>query len=607
MMQAAEETGSRRHAAAAVRGWRDAAALAGLLLGMAAAHAAAPPAAGRAAGFIGAHAASTSAPAPVDSWRVVPEVQHGGVGAELPQDHRDFAQLKGPFTSPEQVTRACLECHRDSAHQVMSTIHWTWKAWDPNTRQMVGKNHVYNNFCVSPVSNEQFCTVCHAGYGSTDPDKFIPFDQRTQDHVDCLVCHDRTKTYHKIPFIGGNPALSKIAVRPGCGEVYGTDQPYVMPEDLAYIAQHVGSPTRYTCGQCHFYGGGGDGVKHGDLDSTMAQPSRAEDVHMDAKGLDFSCQQCHRTANHQVSGSRYVTDVTPRHGRYMRGAAHNGQAASCVSCHGRTPHTGKDLDARIEAATLNMHTRTIACESCHIPAFARGGLPTKMEWNYATAGKLAPNGSPLVIDNRKGWNTYWGVKGSFEWAENVVPSYRWFNGTERWMTIGSRVGDFENAKGVVQINAIEGGPGDGRSKIFPFKIMRNNQPYDTRTGILAVFHSFGFDKDAYTMSYDWQTAIANGMKAAHLPYSGHYGFVHTEMYWPIDHMVAPAAQALSCMQCHADQGRLQQISGVYMPHRPRDHSRWIERIGLAAAALAFAAVLLHGLVRAGLWLLRRRR
>ncbi len=557
-------------------------------------------------GAAGASPAAPPTPAGSRTWHVVvPQVQQGAVGRQIPQDHSRYAQLQGPFTSPEQVTRACLACHTDAARQVMASIHWTWKAWDPKTRQFVGKNHVYNNFCVSPISNEQFCTVCHAGYGSTDPNHFVPFASRSQDHVDCLVCHDQTGKYHKIPFIGGNPAMTTIAVRPGCGEVYGTDRPYVLPENLAAIARHVGPPTRATCGACHFYGGGGDGVKHGDLDSSMAAPSRAEDVHMSPRGLDFSCQQCHATANHRISGSRYLTDVGTFDSGYQRGGQHNGQAASCVSCHGSAPHRGAGVAERIEAATLNMHTRDVACESCHIPEFARGGLPTKMRWNYATAGKLAPNGSPLVINDSKGWNTYWGVKGSFEWATDVVPTYRWFDGTERWMTIGSKVADFENREGVVQINAIQGSPDDGRSKIFPFKIMRTNQPYDSRSGILAVFHSFGFDQAAYTMGYDWQTAIAAGMKAAHLPYSGHYAFVNTEMYWPIEHMVAPADAALSCSQCHAAQGRLQQVDGVYMPRRARDHNRWIETVGWLAAALALAGVALHGLLRLVLWLRRR--
>lgn len=546
---------------------------------------------------------SGAAPAPASTAPIVPQEVDGPVGPKTPQDHSHFKPLQGPFTSPEQVTQACLSCHTQAAREVMSTIHWTWKAWNPKTGQMVGKNEVYNTFCVSPVSNEQFCTVCHAGYGSTDPNKFIPFSQRTEDHVDCLVCHDKTQTYRKIPFIGGNPAMEKIAVRPGCNEVYGTDKPYVMPTDLAKVAKSVAAPTRYTCGICHFYGGGGDGVKHGDLDSSLNDPPRALDVHMDAKGLNFSCQKCHQSSDHRISGEHYAITADPESDAYMRGGQHNGNAATCQSCHRQEPHKGDGITSALVAATLNMHTRDIACETCHIPEFARGGLPTKMDWNYATAGKLAPNGSPLVILDKRGWNTYWGVKGSFQWAENVVPEYSWFNGTERWMHVGDKIRP--DQKGVVKVNEIFGDPADGKSKIWPFKIARNNQPYDSETGILAVFHSFGFDEDSYTMSYDWNKAIAAGMKAAHLPYSGHYGFVKTEMYWPIAHMVAPKAQALDCAQCHADNARLQHVDGVYMPGRASDHQAWIEGIGLAAAGLALAGVIVHALIRIGLWLRRR--
>ncbi len=534
---------------------------------------------------------------------LVPQEIDGPVGKRTAQDHRNFKQLQGPFTAPEQVTQACLSCHTETGKQVMSTIHWTWKAWNPKTRQMVGKSQVYNTFCVSPVSNEQFCTVCHVGYGSTDPNKFIPFDQRSEDKVDCLVCHDQTGKYHKIPFIGGNPAMKKIAVRPGCNEVYGTDKPYVMPEDLAKIAQSVTAPKRSNCGGCHFYGGGGDGVKHGDLDSSLISPSHELDVHMDAQGLNFACQQCHQTKDHKVTGEHYAIDASPAQGAFMPGGEHNGNATACQSCHGKMPHSGTDLTSRQIASTLNMHTRDIACETCHIPEFARGGKPTKMNWNYATAGKLAPNGSPLVMEDEHGRNTYWGVKGSFLWDDNVVPEYRWFNGTERWMNIGDKIQPDQDD--VVNVNQIEGSSTDGQSKIWPFKISRNNQPYDTKFRVLTVFHSFGFDQESFTMTYDWQTAITAGMKAARLPYSGHYGFIKTQMYWPIAHMVAPKTRALDCAQCHADKGRLQHIDGVYMPGRPQDHQFWIERIGLVAAALALAGALVHGLIRIILSLRRR--
>ncbi|MEJ2382687.1 MAG: tetrathionate reductase family octaheme c-type cytochrome [Gammaproteobacteria bacterium] len=521
-------------------------------------------------------------------------------GPWTPEDHRKFKELAGPFHSPEEVTKACLGCHTDAAKQVKSTIHWTWSKWNPQTRQMVGKRNVFNTFCANITSNEQFCTTCHVGYGNAEPGKFTPFSQLGDSHVDCLVCHDRSGTYRKIPFTGGNPALERTAVRPGCGEVYGTDKPYVDPPDLAKIAQSVGTPTRENCGVCHFYGGGGDGVKHGDLDSSLVDPPKSLDVHMDSHGLNFPCEACHLASDHRIAGSHYRPDAKPTLARYQRGSRHGGDPATCRSCHGAAPHDADGL-----SAALNMHTRKVACQTCHIPEFARGGRPTKLSWNYSTAGKFGPNGTPLVINDAKGWNTYWGVKGSFRWGENVVPQYRWFNGVEHWMNTGDKIDP--GAQGGVAINQIEGSASDGKSRIWPFKIMHNNQPYDPVNKTLAVFHSFGFDDNAFTITGDWQKAIRTGMQAAHLPYSGHFAFVPTYMYWPITHMVAPKEQALRCSQCHADGGRLAAIAGVYLPGRSADHQPWIERLGLLAAALGLLGVLGHGGIRAVLWLLRRRK
>lgn len=538
--------------------------------------------------------ASPQADVPQSYLDMVQEVD-APVAKSMPQDHSSFEELQGPFTSPEQVTAACTSCHTDAAKHVRKTIHWTWSAYNPTTGQVVGKNEVYNNFCVSPISNEQFCTVCHTGYGKTDPNDFQPFDERTDDQVDCLACHDQTGDYRKIPFIGGNPAMTKIAVSPGCGEVYGTDKPFVMPADLANIAQHVGTPERTNCGSCHFYGGGGDGVKHGDLDSSLNDAPRTLDVHMGTDGLNFTCQECHVTTDHNISGKHYVIDAVPDPEPFQRGNPHNGMAASCQSCHGQNPHAKADNLPAPMAAALNMHTEKVACETCHIPQYARGGKPTKMEWDYSTAGKLSPNGSPLVLEDEHGWNTYWGVKGSFRWDENVVPDYAWFNGQEDWLHVGDKPTPRED--GVVVLNQIQGSPTDGKSRIWPFKIMRNNQPYDTESGVLTVFHSFGFDPESYTMNYDWERAIEAGMKAADLPYSGNFDFVKTEMYWPLAHMVAPKEDALQCQQCHSDNGRLEGIAGVYMPGRSSDHQPWIERLGLLAFAFAFAGVVLHGLIR----------
>ena len=280
-----------------------------------------------------ANPAATAASGELLHWHVVPQTR----GPWTPTDHRKFKQLAGPFKRPEDVTAACLSCHTDAAKQVKSTIHWSWSKFDPKTGRMVGKRHVFNTFCANITSNEQFCTTCHVGYGNSKPGQFTPFEKLGDNHVDCLVCHDQSGTYHKIPFTGGNPAMTRTPVRPGCGEVYGTDKPYVEPADLALIAQSVGAPKRENCGVCHFYGGGGDGVKHGDLDSSLLNPPKSLDVHMDAHGLNFTCEKCHLTSDHRMAGGHYEVDAKPTALRYMRGAMHGGNPATCRSCHGAPP------------------------------------------------------------------------------------------------------------------------------------------------------------------------------------------------------------------------------------------------------------------------------
>ncbi len=40
------------------------------------------------------------------------------------------------------------------------------------------------------------------------------------------------------------------------------------------------------------------------------------------------------------------------------------------------------------------------------------------------------------------------------------------------------------------------------------------------------------------------------MAESNLAYSGEFDFVKTKMYWPINHMVAPAEKSLKCTDCH---------------------------------------------------------
>ncbi|SDJ28427.1 Cytochrome c [Aliiruegeria lutimaris] len=68
-------------------------------------------------------------------------------------------------------------------------------------------------------------------------------------------------------------------------------------------------------------------------------------------------------------------------------------------------------------------------------------------------------------------------------------------------------------------------------------------------------------------------------------YSGEFGFVDTEMYWPITHMVAPAKQAMECEECHARNGRLANIAGVFMPGTEDDRL-----VGLLGKLMVLAVI-----------------
>ena len=60
-----------------------------------------------------------------------------------------------------------------------------------------------------------------------------------------------------------------------------------------------------------------------------------------------------------------------------------------------------------------------------------------------------------------------------------------------------------------------------------------------------------FGEDGYWKTYNWNDAAELGMAESNLAYSGEFDFVKTEMYWPINHMVAPAEKSLKCTDCHS--------------------------------------------------------
>jgi len=488
-------------------------------------------------------------------------------------DHSQFKELQRSFDTGPDVTRACLSCHTEAAKQVHATPHWTWEFINPLNNQKLGKKNVLNNYCISVEQNTRFCTSCHVGYGWKDDS----FDFTAQEKVDCLICHDTTGTYRKVPGTGGMAFGKDIENPPGSGRI-------VKGLDLTMIAQNVGKTSRDTCGGCHFYGGGGDGVKHGDMDSSLATPDIAVDVHMDALGLDFTCATCHSTSSHGVPGSRYAPTAMDKEGRHIRGKE-AGNPATCVACHDNTPHKTGD-----HADRLNHHSEKIACQTCHIPALSRGGVPTRMLWDWSTAGQLDAEGKQFVKRDENGWLLYESRKGNFIHATNVVPEYRWFNGDIAYTLVGDKL---DPSVQPIGINRIYGSPDDGRSMIWPMKIMQGKQPFDSVNMSLVHLHTTG--DLGFWRNLDWGNAIETGMSDTGVPFSGQYDFVSTKMYWPINHMVAPKDESLACADCHARDGRLAGLDGIYV--MGQHYNPWVNTIGWTLVILTLIGVIGHGLFR----------
>ncbi|MEF9996087.1 MAG: tetrathionate reductase family octaheme c-type cytochrome [Burkholderiaceae bacterium] len=429
-------------------------------------------------------------------WGVAIALALPGLASAGP-DHSQF--IKGPLKSGPEVTQQCVACHDKQAKDFMHTVHWTWQAQQKDGDKTVelGKKTAINNYCISLPANEPRCTSCHAGYGWKDKD----FDFKKVENVDCLVCHDTTGSYKKTPTGAGLP------------------DPKV---DLLKVAQSVGPTSRATCGACHFFGGGGDHVKHGDLDSSLTTPTRAQDVHMAVDGANMSCSSCHKAADHVIPGKAMSVSVS--------GGA---STLDCSTCHAGTPHKKNPL--------LDKHAARVACQTCHIPTVARS-LPTKVWWDWSTAGQ-----DREASKDKYGEKTYDKMKGSFEWAKNLKPSYFWFNGAVDRYLAGAVI----NPNEVVHLNSPRGSIADKTAKITPFKVMRGKQPYDMETRVIGTPHLFG----GYWKHYDWNKAMTDGMQAAGLPaYSGKLGFVETDMVWKVNHMVVPKQQALSCNECHSPKG-----------------------------------------------------
>ncbi|XPS88019.1 cytochrome c family protein [Desulfosarcina variabilis str. Montpellier] len=476
-------------------------------------------------------------------------------------DHSRIEALKKDFRSGPEVTRACLSCHAEAAAQFHSTIHWTWKAYTDDKGHVYGKGgDSINNFCISTNNmQDKGCLSCHPGWG------------KKTEAINCLNCH-------------GSQSINWEESFEDLGAFEGSDDPEEQEianeirGNIQAAVQSVVRPERQNCGSCHFKGGGGDGVKHGDLDTSLTKPNKSLDVHMGLDGRNFKCTRCHTTTLHNIAGRVYTKpaakdrksliedDLTPK--------------ITCESCHSSSPHKSE--------SKANDHTDKVACQSCHIPMFARVN-PTKVSWDWSQAGKTK-DGKPYTTEDEFGKHDYMSIKGQMKWAKNVKPEYFWYNGSIRSVTARHTIDPGK----VVQVSHPMGSRNDENARIFPFKVHRGRQPYDKVNKTLLTPMLSG--PDGYWKTLDWNHALTVGSQALDIPFSGEFDFVDTTYVFPITHMVAPRENVVACNECHTrEQSRLANLAGFYIPGR--DNFQLLDSIGWILVLAHLLGVVIHGLTR----------
>lgn len=473
-------------------------------------------------------------------------------------DHSQFEVLQREFIDPREVTETCLSCHNGRDEEIMATAHWNWERDTevPGHGEVsIGKKNLINNFCTGAVGgNNGSCMRCHIGYGWEDDS----FDFGDPKNIDCLVCHDNTETYFKQKGQYGWPATEETA-----------NEEYQVP-DYSYVASNVGAPKKNNCGICHFYGGGGNNVKHGDLEQAIVGCKREIDVHMTAEGLDMSCIDCHTTENHNIKGKLYSV------------SAMDTNRITCTQCHTDEPHQDMVLDR---------HYAKVTCQACHIPRYAKVNA-TKMWWDYSTAGRLSEDGLPIAENDADGNHNYLSIKGSFVWDQNVEPEYYWFNGTADHFLYEDTIETIP-----VKINELFGNYHDEKSKIWPVKVHRGRQPYDTVHNTLISLRVWAPEEGmgAFWKDFDFNEAAEVGMRIVGREYSGKMDFIETEAFWPINHMVSPKEDVVSCTECHSRDGRLQNLNDFYLPGR--DYNKAVNYGGFALIIISLIGVFVHALGR----------
>jgi len=541
------------------------------------------------------------------------------------------------YTGPE----VCVDCHEGEARDMHGSVHYQQGGAFPNVANIplhfaaAGERPAQaagdvvatgiNTYCGTHENSPRFtCAGCHVGNGrfpmaQPDFEQLVPTSAEAHDqlaNIDCLMCHQ--EAYKRFPDWtliedGGNGydftdlillnvtetangvlvhvdgesvTRTGFAGIPNVDPVTGDFQfmpagidtlpPTVPMAPMALTtleaAQTVHLTTRKSCLNCHAGAAGGDGTKRGDLSTENADPSIAIDMHMSTAGGGLTCADCHNETladgtTHRVRGRG--VDLRPNDVADRFTCENSG-------CHTDTPHG--DF-SNTTGSSRDKHAQKVACQSCHIPSYAKAAVGTEVARDWQD-----PHPSAAACNGRGGWLPR-EDKGGLNGA-SLIPSYAWFDGTSEVYYLGepldsvptvpldaglaaSFVGNF-NAGDPAYVIGMPNGDvaGDTGTKLYPMKehwgkLARNNADntlvgHSTfeffRTGSFCRAVAVGMGLDEVNVD---PSTVCDGIPGAlEMPQDTDTSVVAVHTFQTINHGVEVANDALSCADCHENTARM---------------------------------------------------
>lgn len=415
---------------------------------------------------------------------------------------------------------ACMTCHdggQAGSHydEVWSTTHYQWLGMAPDMlnqpASLQGKlTNAVNSYCINILGDWPVCGSCHVGRGVK------PGEGDTKANIDCLACHN------------ADYALARVRLPDGSmGPPAGTDQ-----ATLDGYVQNIGPPTRASCLKCHANAGGGDGVKRGDLSMSLISNSDHQfDVHMNTAGPNLQCQDCHVFQAHKTIGKG--SDIRPTDD-VLRGSE---VSCSNSNCHANMASgTGHATAGR--RTEPDRHIPRVACQSCHIPTYAKWETEVHRNWFFHHDGEPADcdvtpcPGHPLL-----------------DKGITLTPELRFWNRQSDNYLLGDvavldpDTGAYPTSRPLGDVNADDPLVG---GKLTPFKYKTADAPIITSNNVMIALDT----QEYLSISGDVDLSVASGLQNMGYSPSEPYYWGVTDTFQMINHGVNPASDVADCTYCH---------------------------------------------------------